>query len=327
MAVKDVASKVGSAVTTAGKAVLDNVPIDLIPFGRKTLGTEARMDLFGADAMHKQFKAYESSAKGPDEVKLGSGTPFDAYEKGKMKNTDGFAAIKTPDEKENFGKKINQDTDEARAVKKALDDILVTDEKTTKAQQGYADKVTSLNNLLHSKQPRYRVETVASNLQEANAAAKNAIADQHKQEKDKLETLFKDDGFKQNLKKTMGLDTDTQLESFKKEMEAALDKSQKDALGKFESSVKDEVKNLHTQAENERRRVAWLATMWHNSNAMQKEIARVAEKINKISLLQASWQLIQQAFQSMLTAQAAWPFLKMSKSKIYNIWKALPGLR
>ncbi|KTD50328.1 coiled coil domain-containing protein [Legionella quinlivanii] len=280
---KEVLTQVGSALVSGGKALLDNIPVALIPFGTH-LKTEQRMELFSPVSMHKQFKAYETSAKGPDQIKLGSKTPFDDYEKNKVKNTDVFAEIKTQNEKENFGHKINQpsaDTkDNANAVKKALEDILVTDAKTTAAQKEYANSVTALNNLLHSKTPRYPVEAVASKLQEANAAAKNAIGDQHKLEKDKLEALFKDDDFKTKLKTTMGLSTDTQLESFKKEMETTLDKAHKDALSKFESSVTEEVKSLHTQAENERRRVAWLATMWHHSNAMQKEIARVAE-LNK----------------------------------------------
>ncbi|WP_133140778.1 hypothetical protein [Legionella genomosp. 1] len=276
---KEVLTQVGSALVSGGKALLDNVPVALIPFGTH-LKTEQRMELFSPDSMHKQFKAYETSAKGPDQIKLGSKTPFDDYEKNKVKNTDVFAEIKTQDEKENFGHKINQDTDPAKAVKKALEDILVTDDKTTAAQKEYANSVTALNNLLHSKTPRYQVEAVASKLQEANADAKKAIENQHKLEKDKLEALFKEDDFKTKLKTTMGLSTDTQLESFKKEMETKLDKAHKDALSKFESSVTEDVKSLHTQAENERRRVAWLATMWHHSNAMQKEIARVAE-LNK----------------------------------------------
>jgi len=246
-----------------------------IPFA-KYMETAENLNLFSTKEMEKKYQEYRNSIDLKDGFK--SGNVFDDYLKDRIKDVDGFAAIKMPDGKKTLGDIISIESDKTTAIKNAVNKALAVDEKTKQARNNFKADLATANKLIKKDPPVANLSALGGYLQDRKAAVKTAVEAQHKLEIEKLEVLINDTAFKNNLRAATGEKTDSAIKKITDEALTTLKNSQKAELEKIEKTITDEVTNLHKSAQEQRDRIPYLGTMYDHpmSQAMRAEIDRVA---------------------------------------------------
>ncbi|AHE67773.1 hypothetical protein [Legionella oakridgensis] len=225
-----------------------------------------------------------------DSMGLAKGLPgaeaFNAYVDGRIKNADGFAAIKVGDQ--TLGERLKaaaEHTDEpqrdaAAAIKTGIEQALALHGTTTAAQETFAAKVAEINQAIADPAFRYDPAGLVSRLHVIRNEARSAINTQHEEELHALADKFAEGSdFRAHLE-TIGMD-DEQIEQLQKDMETSLKESHQKELAAFDKTMNERLTKMHQEAQNERDRIHILAAMYENNATMRRIINELADKNRK----------------------------------------------
>lgn len=195
---------------------------------------------------------------------------FNTYEQSRIKGIDDFSTIKAPDGISLADKLKGPETEAGGKARAEIAKALQSD-SLEKGGQEFNSAITGLVQLLAKGE--FRPGEIGSYLIQMKTQAVDAINDQHKQAKAKLEELFANPDFKANLNTSLNNPSDAQREAIKTEMLAALDKKKQDELTKLEKAIEENVKFLSNLAnENEVARLSYLLDRYHQDPEMKEEI-------------------------------------------------------
>lgn len=179
-----------------------------------------------------------------------------------------FKDIKTADSKETIGSKLEGNSTQISEVKKALDGALKLTDPAQKVMDDFQQDLQELKRA--EKSNMFSAGKIGSRLTEIKAEAKQAIIAQQTEETSKLETLFKDDTFCTNLKSSLGMNSNDDVEPIKKAMLTKLGESQKAELSKLETDLTN---NINTAIKNDFYRISLEYDRMNRFATYEKKIA------------------------------------------------------
>lgn len=203
---------------------------------------------------------------------LKSAESFNTYVATRTKGIDGFAEVKTADGS-SLTEKLQADTNEAKAVKKAIATALKLTKETENAKEKFNAHLKALNTIIAEN--THKPSGIISYLHDVKGEAVNAIKAQHQQELDELEKLFADDDFRNDFKTSMGIDSDEEVEALKTNIVANTKKSQDEKKANLEKELNGSLNKLHYAAKHEFERIAVLGDRYARDKAMRDEIDRL----------------------------------------------------
>ncbi|KTC99921.1 hypothetical protein [Legionella erythra] len=263
---------------------------NFVPFGKIRNYFNAEKELikhFGPRAEEVYFEMYS------DSVNFNAGLTgigaFDTFSQSRMQKVTDFGKLKLPNGS-TLDEKLNAATPEVTAVKTQLEDALKADQNLSNAIKAFNSRAKALNAIVTDNLPQnlaknnaqsdsFNPEAVGSELHKLQSEGTKAIKAQHQLELNRLDALFKDNAFVNNLKTSLGV-TDVDLPTVQKDMTDALKKRQGEDLDKFEKAVKGDIDKLYKASQDEYFRISFLADLYRNKQN-KAAIDALAEKNRK----------------------------------------------
>lgn len=258
------------------------------------LDTAKRAEIFGPEAVQEYFDTYragQSLSQG-----LTCEGALETYMANSLRTADGFADIKLASG-ETFGKKMaaaeavkadekekSDDTDDkspAAIVKKSIEKALSATDATKILLADYNAEIKIQHDIIQTNPFTYNSEAVASSLQSIKSKYEKGLVDQQPIEQANLDNLFKDNTFVDAFKTSLGLTSESEVTVVKDGMIAALSKQQADTKAAFTASIDEDSNSLYQRAEDERRRIAFLATMYESNIHNRNQIDNLSSEKNK----------------------------------------------
>ncbi|KTD29723.1 hypothetical protein [Legionella israelensis] len=204
------------------------------------------------------------------------------YNSSRTKDYRGFAQIKLPDGS-NIGEKLKKTvvSGEANNVRDTLAGVF---EQTSALKNGLDDYDKGMKEIEKLRQEvgkTLSAEDLVNKLKNIGNGAKKSLSEQQKAEKDKLEKLFDDSNFVDNLKNSLNLSDDEEVKKIKKEMLDTLDKKHAEEKKNLEVEIAKNEVNLHKAAQKEINERLFIALMYKNyPESMKKKIEDIANEKN-----------------------------------------------
>lgn len=238
------------------------------------------LDKYSPEQQAKLLEIYnESLGLDAGRMKV-SAESFDTYIEGRKKTPmEAFGEVLGPDG-EKFTKALKGDSTEAEYIRNALMGTLALTGDTLGAQKRFALDVQVVQALLNDPKAKYNAAALIPIMHEKRSAACNAIKEQQAVEIRNLNEQFSNPDFTAHLQHVLGTQYDHDYQQVTQRLLANLEKAHADELKKFDAAVTESIKELHAAAQSQRDRVAFLATLYENNQAMREQIDRMAEQYN-----------------------------------------------
>ena len=175
--------------------------------------------------------------------------------------------IKSKLKKEDKNEK--QEDKPAKTFNDAFTKALSLTDETRTAQKEYNQCIAEVNRMI-KESAVFDTAALASYLHEAKSSAVDAIKAQHKKESDELNATLTNHG--DAFKKTLDIDDPTIEKKTRDKLTNALKKNHKEQLAAFEKSTESSIEALHTEAQKERDRIAFIAMLYHNNKEVRNYI-------------------------------------------------------
>lgn len=267
---------------------------ELLPLGIGTLlASNKNLKLFTPKARSEDAKMYSASL-GSSKTKLTTSTNvFEEFEEKRISSWEDLATLTTPDAKD---PKINHPdiktpdgsslldkltpppgeelSENQQATIDALNQAFAFSDTTNngifRAKKDFEDAITDLNSAIKKNPAKYDMAAIASYLQTLRKTAEEGIKNQHQKEKEAINRLFTDDDKLAAIKASMGLSTQKQIDTFKRDLLKSTEKSHKEQLDAFNKTTGDEIEALHKAANQRRDEINTLSILYRN--AVNKKI-------------------------------------------------------
>lgn len=250
------------------------------PFLHKYLKTTSKLEQFAPEKMQNFLNTYKESMAAHSSV--GGGEAFNTYVSNRFSTINSFAKIQLENEETlgNLFKDIDKNGDPAskqaaKAIKDSLVKAFTVLPKTETATKDFATNIETLNDMM--KKSPLAIEAVANHLHVIKSDALSAIKLQQEDDKTKLEALFKDPAFNQNLIKSLNL-SENELPKVQKNMLDALEKQAKQELSQFDTILNTELLKLHSNNMNELYRIGFLANVRNINDFNQAIFNNIAKQ-------------------------------------------------
>lgn len=198
---------------------------------------------------------------------------FEAWNKSRIQKADDLSAIKGADDKpitdKIHEKSTNQD---CLFVVRDLNEVFELQPTTQQAMADFKQNIDAANRYITDEHSAYHPGDFAQYLTEERNKALTAINQQYDWEFKALETKFKSEDFTNDLKKSLGITTDKQVDAIHASMKNALEEEKKKTVAEFEKGINEHIKKLHESAQTERNRINFIATLYENNQNMKRVI-------------------------------------------------------
>lgn len=204
------------------------------------------------------------------------------YNKSRIKDSRAFAQIKLPDNS-TIGEKLKKDitTADANEVRNKIAEVFEETDALKNAQKNYKKNLKEFDKLRQKVGKSLSAQDLIGELKKIDGKVKNALAKQQEAEKQKLDQLFKDGTFKGNLKTSLNLADDEELDGVKNNMMTELEKKHAEEKKALEKEIATNEVNLHKAAEKEINEAIFIAMMYKNyPESMKRKIEDVAKEKN-----------------------------------------------
>lgn len=261
-----------------------------IPLIGPLLKSNSRLEMFTPEERKKLDEEYRNALGLGDKATLGA-EAFDAFDTGSFRDIKKFEKTQCPDGKTIQEKLYPESPDPAHKkrvayIEQSMSAILEPTPEFEKAQQDYKDAMTAFNELKKQVPHPLRAEALIGLMAEIQDEGIKAIEEQHKKEQDKLEELFTDDAnLREDLKGSLGLSDDADIDTVKDNLMKDLKESQAKQLEEFKKSTSEAMTKLHQAAAAQNSELLFIANLHKNNQAMRDEINRIAEEKRQQGLL------------------------------------------
>lgn len=173
-----------------------------------------------------------------------SAEAFDTYDKGRIKDIEGFKTAKTSSEELIHEKLLENKGPESLAVQTALKGIFTPPTALELAPKNYKASIDAFKKLAEEIPKKYHPKDLQPMLKDITDKGKADIEALQKNEIKSLVAQFEDDAFRKNLMTALKLSNEKQLEDIKTNLLTELKASHTKQLEEFNKSAEESSKNL-----------------------------------------------------------------------------------
>lgn len=220
----------------------------------------------------------ENEVKITDYFKASSNAPgsalkipgsFDTYKNERIQDVDGFTEAKSLEA-------FDTSTPKGKAVGEAIANALKFTPKTEAAHIEFNENLKALNQIISADPPTHRPGGIVSYLHKVKSGIITNLKAQQDHEVQEIETLFQDANFRADLKDSLKLESDKQVDGVKEDMIANLTKSHQEETTKVEKAINNSITKLHNFAKDEHQRLFTLGYFFAHDEKMRKDMLRAA---------------------------------------------------
>ncbi|KGP63556.1 hypothetical protein EP47_05385 [Legionella norrlandica] len=257
-----------------------------LPLFGKHLKSESRTQKYSANEIKRLEREYR------DSIGLGDNATFssDAFDKlvsSRIGDFNGFSQTKGPSST-TIHDKLAGDTPEAKEVRDGLNKSLETTPEFTEAQKNFSESASTFKELTKLIPSKFRAQDLIGTMKELVDDGRKAILAQQQHEIKMLEEQFdltKNPNFVPNLKKTLNLTSDNDVEKVKTNLLNDLKASHKKQQEEFDKTTSESLNKLHQAVANQTREYLFIVSLYENNKEMERLIEnKMAEHRKKMGL-------------------------------------------